>query len=163
MYRQDTIVAISTPIGEGAIGIVRMSGEKSVEIGDKLIIFKRGGAIREMADYSMSYGQVIDPFDGQVVDEVVVSVMRAPRSYTREDVVEINCHGGIVALKRAMDLAVQLGARVAEPGEFTKRAFLNGRIDLSQAEAVIDVIRAKTEYMEQLGWNRQEGGSRGET
>ncbi|GFP21334.1 tRNA modification GTPase [Candidatus Hakubella thermalkaliphila] len=158
MYRQDTIVAISTPIGEGAIGIVRMSGEKSVEIGDKLIIFKRGGAIREMADYSMSYGQVIDPFDGQVVDEVVVSVMRAPRSYTREDVVEINCHGGIVALKRAMDLAVQLGARVAEPGEFTKRAFLNGRIDLSQAEAVIDVIRAKTEAQLRAAMQSLEGG-----
>lgn len=158
MYRQDTIVAISTPIGEGAIGIVRMSGEKSIEIGDKLFISKRGRAIREMADYSMSYGHAIDPSDGEVVDEVIVSVMRPPRSYTREDVVEINCHGGIVALKRVMDLAVKLGARVAEPGEFTKRAFLNGRIDLSQAEAVIDVIRAKTEAQLRAAIQSLEGG-----
>ena len=137
MYR-DTIVAISTPLGEGGIGIVRLSGGEACSIAQQLFSGK-------LSDRQLSYGHVLDPKTGVVVDEVLVSYMAAPRTYTREDVVEINCHSGPLALQRILEISLASGARLATPGEFTLRAFLNGRIDLAQAEAVLDIIRSKTE------------------
>lgn len=140
----DTIAAISTPMGEGGIGIVRISGDSAFEIVDMLFRSPSGRKASEMPDRSINYGHIVDPGTGEVVDEVLLSVMKAPRTYTCEDVCEINCHGGIVPLRKVLDLVLASGARLAEPGEFTKRAFLNGRLDISQAEAVIDIIRSKT-------------------
>ena len=137
MYR-DTIAAISTPLGEGGIGIVRLSGEGATAVARAIFA---GG----LSDRRLQYGHIIDPQTGERVDEVLVSFMAAPHSYTREDVVEINCHGGPLPLQRILQLALRQGARLAQPGEFTLRAFLNGRIDLAQAEAVLDVVRARTE------------------
>jgi tRNA modification GTPase len=139
----DTIAAISTPLGEGGIGIVRLSGPEARSIGEGLFRPYREG--RGLRSYRLHYGHVIDLADGTAVDEVLVSFMPAPYSYTRQDVVEINCHGGIVPLRRVLQLALAAGARLAEPGELTLRAFLNGRIDLTQAEAVLDIVRAKTD------------------
>lgn len=139
----DTIAAISTASGEGAISIVRLSGDQALEISQK--VFKSIKDLREVRSHTIHYGHVQDPQDNRVIDEVMVSVMREPRTFTREDVVEINCHGGIVVTNQVLQLLLRNGARLAEPGEFTKRAFLNGRVDLSQAEAVMDVIRAKTD------------------
>jgi tRNA modification GTPase len=136
----DTIAAISTPVGEGGIGIVRMSGPNAVPILNTLFV---SGA--ELRPRTLHYGHVIDPVTGESVDEVLAVHMPAPRTFTRQDVVEINGHGGIVALRRIMALCLRQGARLAEPGEFTARAFLNGRLDLAQAEAVLDVVRARTE------------------
>lgn len=138
----DTIAAISTPIGEGAIAIVRLSGNDATMIANKLF---QGANLTTVDSHTIHYGKIIDPETNQTVEEVMVSVMRAPKTFTREDVVEINCHGGLASVNRLLELALQLGARLAEPGEFTKRAFLHGRIDLSQAEAVMDLIRAKTD------------------
>jgi len=135
----DTIAAISTSLGEGGIGIVRMSGPDALKIADSIFVSKDGRKPSDYGTYTVHYGHILD------IDEVLLTVMRAPKSYTKEDIVEINCHGGIQAVKKVFDLAIECGARVAHPGEFTKRAFLNGRIDLTQAEAVLDVIRAKTE------------------
>ena len=145
MSEHDTICAVSTPPGEGGIGIIRVSGPDAVRIA--ALIFRPRGSkdLLNASTHSMLFGHVHDPAMNDVVDEALVSVMRAPATYTREDVVEINCHGGMAALARTMGLLLAFGARQAEPGEFTKRAFLNGRIDLVQAEAVMDVIRAKTE------------------
>lgn len=152
----DTIVAISTPIGEGGIGIVRLSGPASLKIADKIFISKDGVRPSRFKSYTMHYGHVVG--EGQkVIDEVILTVMKAPKSYTKEDIVEINCHGGIQAMKHVLELAVETGARIAEPGEFTKRAFLNGRIDLAQAEAVLDVIRAKTEGSLKVAVSQLEG------
>lgn len=137
MYR-DTIAAISTPLGEGGIGIVRLSGAEALSIAKAVF---RGN----LSDRRLSYGHIIDPQTSEPVDEVLVSYMAAPHTYTREDVVEINCHGGPLPLQRVLQLALRHGARLAQPGEFTLRAFLNGRIDLAQAESVLDVIRARTE------------------
>jgi tRNA modification GTPase len=137
VYR-DTIAAISTPLGEGGIGIVRLSGAEALSIAEALFPGK-------LSDRRLSYGHIIDPQTGERVDEVLVSYMAAPHTYTREDVVEINCHGGPLPLQRILQLALRHGARLAQPGEFTLRAFLNGRIDLAQAESVLDVIRARTE------------------
>lgn len=144
MHEQDTICAVSTPPGEGGIGIIRVSGRDAVLIASGIFRprTKSGSALG--ASHTLRYGHVVDPATGELVDEALVSMMRAPATYTREDVVEINCHGGMVPLWRTMSLLVAAGARQAEPGEFTKRAFLNGRIDLAQAEAVMDIIRAKT-------------------
>ncbi|MGA1796180.1 MAG: tRNA uridine-5-carboxymethylaminomethyl(34) synthesis GTPase MnmE [bacterium] len=141
----DTIVAISTPLGESGIGIVRMSGRDCLRIADRM--FSRGDArgVFDFSDHSINHGWIMDPGSGQVVDEVLISILKAPKTYTREDMVEINCHGGMIAVSRTMDLAIRLGARPALPGEFTKRAFLNGRIDLAQAEAVLDIISAQSE------------------
>jgi tRNA modification GTPase len=140
---QDTIAAISTAPGEGGIGIVRLSGKKSLAIASKIFQGRDKAPPGNFKSYSMHYGKI---FDGrQVIDEVILTLMRAPRSYTRQDVVEINCHGGMLSLQKILDLALKHGCRLASPGEFTKRAFLSGRIDLAQAEAVIDVIRAKTD------------------
>jgi tRNA modification GTPase len=138
----DTIAAISTPHGTGGIGIVRVSGDKAFEVASRL--FKGKKPFDEIKSHTISYGKIIDPETGDTVDEVLVSKMKAPHTFTREDVVEINCHGGTVVLMKILELAIKAGARPAEPGEFTRRAFLNGRMDLSQAEAVIDLINAKT-------------------
>ncbi|QTZ56822.1 tRNA modification GTPase MnmE [Streptococcus equi subsp. zooepidemicus] len=138
----DTIAAISTPLGEGAIGIVRLSGTKALDIAKS--IFK-GKDLTTVASHTLNYGHIIKPSTGEVIDEVMVSVMLAPKTFTREDVIEINTHGGIAVTNDILQLLIKQGARMAEPGEFTKRAFLNGRIDLTQAEAVMDLIRAKTD------------------
>ena len=140
---QDTIAAISTPLGEGGIGIVRLSGPKAIKIADKLFKGKDGIPPSKLSSYTIHYGHIV--FQGEVLDEVILSIMRKPKSYTREDIVEINCHSGIVPLRKVLEATLECGARIAEPGEFTKRAFLNGRIDLTQAEAVLDIVKAKTE------------------
>ncbi|HID95661.1 MAG TPA: tRNA uridine-5-carboxymethylaminomethyl(34) synthesis GTPase MnmE [Candidatus Latescibacteria bacterium] len=136
----ETIVAISTPIGMGGIGIVRLSGPESIRIADTLFVGKK--RISQLPTYRLTYGKIVE--DGKELDEVLISVMKAPHSYTTEDVVEINCHGGLAATTRVLEAVLRRGARLAEPGEFTKRAFLGGRIDLLQAEAVADLVSAKT-------------------
>ena len=143
----DTIAAVSTPVGEGGIGIVRLSGPQAVAIVSELFV---GGPVGRptrtfFESHRLYYGHIVDPTIASTVDEVFVSTMRAPRSYTREDVVEINCHGGPAPLQKVLGLCLRYGARQAEPGEFTLRAFVNGRLDLSQAEAVLDIVQAKTE------------------
>ncbi|VGU64388.1 tRNA modification GTPase mnmE [Streptococcus pyogenes] len=138
----DTITAISTPLGEGAIGIVRLSGTDALAIAQS--VFK-GKNLEQVASHTINYGHIIDPNTGTIVDEVMVSVMLAPKTFTRENVVEINTHGGIAVTNEILQLLIRQGARMAEPGEFTKRAFLNGRVDLTQAEAIMDIIRAKTD------------------
>lgn len=141
----DTISAVATAAGEGGIGIIRMSGPDSVAVAGLLFHGVTGRRAASMKPFQAAYGTIADPQTGEVIDEVLLLVMKAPRSYTREDVVEIHCHGGMMPLSRILALTLANGCRLAEPGEFTKRAFLNGRLDLSQAEAVIDVIRAKTD------------------
>ncbi|MGT2889226.1 tRNA uridine-5-carboxymethylaminomethyl(34) synthesis GTPase MnmE [Streptococcus dysgalactiae subsp. equisimilis] len=138
----DTITAISTPLGEGAIGIVRLSGTDALAIAQS--VFKEKN-LEQVASHTINYGHIIDPKTGTIIDEVMVSVMLAPKTFTRENVVEINTHGGIAVTNEILQLLIRQGARMAEPGEFTKRAFLNGRVDLTQAEAVMDIIRAKTD------------------
>lgn len=140
----DTIAAISTFPGEAGIGIVRISGDEALEIISKIFRPFRKKDIKSVKSHTIHYGHIVDPETGEVYDEVLVTVMRKPNTYTREDVVEINCHGGMVVSSKILELVLKHGARLAEPGEFTKRAFLNGRIDLSQAEAVIDIITSKT-------------------
>ncbi|HBE8302867.1 TPA: tRNA uridine-5-carboxymethylaminomethyl(34) synthesis GTPase MnmE [Staphylococcus aureus] len=151
----DTITSISTPMGEGAIGIVRLSGPQAVEIADKL--YKGKHLLNDVPSHTINYGHIIDPESKEVVEEVMVSVLRAPKTFTREDIIEINCHGGILTINRVLELTMTYGARMAEPGEFTKRAFLNGRIDLSQAEAVMDFIRSKTDRTSKVAMNQIEG------
>ncbi len=150
----DTIAAISTPIGEGAISIVRLSGENSVAVANELF---KGKDLTQVPSHTVHYGHIIDPADGDVIDEVMVAVYKAPKTFTREDVVEVNCHGGLLATNRILQLMLAYGARAAEPGEFTKRAFLNGRIDLTQAESVMDLIRAKTDKAMQVAVNQLDG------
>ncbi len=157
MFLDDTIAAISTPIGEGGIGIVRVSGDRAVSLAEKVFRSPKGRMLAGSRSHTIVYGHVVDPQTGERIDEVLIAVMRAPRTYTREDVIEISCHGGPVPLKTVLSLLLREGARLAEPGEFTKRAYLNGRIDLSQAEAVIDVIRAKTSRAERLAIQQLEG------
>jgi tRNA modification GTPase len=152
----DTIAAISTAVGEGSVGIVRLSGPKALAIADAVFVGKRGLKPSEFKTYTMHYGKIVCA--GQMLDEVILTLMRAPHSYTREDVVEINCHGGIVALRKVLGLVLENDCRLATPGEFTRRAFLNGRIDLAQAEAVIDIIRAKTDSALKLGLEQLRGG-----
>ncbi|MCQ2547810.1 MAG: tRNA uridine-5-carboxymethylaminomethyl(34) synthesis GTPase MnmE [Clostridia bacterium] len=148
----DTIAAISTAYGEGGVSIIRISGD------DALAVLKRVfKGSREFKDRFMNYGHVIDPKDGSVIDEVLACYMKAPKTYTREDVVEINCHGSLVSQRKALEVVLENGARLAEPGEFTKRAFLNGRLDLSQAEAVIDLIHAKGDASFNLAMAQLEG------
>lgn len=153
----DTIAAISTPMGEGAIAIVRLSGDDAIKIADQLFRGVGGKKLSEQPTHSIHYGHLIEAKSGQVVEEVMVSVMRGPKTFTKEDVVEINCHGGIVSVNRVLQHVLKNGARLAEPGEFTKRAFLNGRIDLSQAEAVMDLIRAKTDRAMNVALGQMEG------
>lgn len=151
----DTIAAISTPRGEGGIGIVRISGNNALDILEKIFKPKSGKAIKGLRNYSINYGHI---FDGEtLVDEVLVSIMKAPNTYTREDIVEINCHGGFVITEKVLEVVLKNGARIAEIGEFTRRAFLNGRIDLTQAEAVIDLIHGKTEKSVSLSLNQLRG------
>ncbi|WP_338434091.1 tRNA uridine-5-carboxymethylaminomethyl(34) synthesis GTPase MnmE [Ligilactobacillus saerimneri] len=150
----DTIAAISTPPGEGAISIVRMSGENAVKIATKVF---QGKDLTQVASHTINYGHIIDPASHREIDEVMVSVLRGPKTYTREDIIEINCHGGIVSTNEILQLLLQNGARLAEPGEFTKRAFLHGRIDLTQAESVMDLIRAKTDRSMKVALNQLDG------
>lgn len=153
----DTIAAISTPMGEGAIAIVRLSGDEAVAIADKIFKSPNHKRLTDVATHTIHYGHLIDPKTDEVVEEVMLSLMRGPKTFTREDVVEINCHGGIVSVNRVLQLVLRYGARLAEPGEFTKRAFLNGRIDLSQAEAVMDLIRAKTDRAMNVALGQMDG------
>ncbi|MCG3420810.1 tRNA uridine-5-carboxymethylaminomethyl(34) synthesis GTPase MnmE [Oceanobacillus jordanicus] len=150
----DTITAISTPIGEGAIAIVRLSGPEAISITEQ--IFK-GKSLSEADSHTIHYGKILDPQTQEVAEEVMVTLMRGPKTFTREDVVEINCHGGMVAVNRVLEIILSKGARLAEPGEFTKRAFLHGRIDLSQAEAVMDLIRAKTDKAMSVALKQMDG------
>lgn len=140
----DTIAAISTPPGEGGIGIVRISGDEALDIADR--VYQLGKkTLKNQKTHTIHYGHIVNPKTEEQIDEVMVTIMKAPKTYTREDIVEINTHGGVLAVNQVLQTVLHNGARLAEPGEFTKRAFLNGRIDLSQAEAVMDVIRAKTD------------------
>lgn len=152
---ENTIVAISTAMGNGGIGIVRMSGEKSFEILDKIFRPKNNDGF--IKGYQIKYGNIIDPKNEEIVDEVLVSYFVAPKSYTTENMCEINTHGGMVVEKRILELCLENGAEIAGPGEFTKRAFLNGRIDLSQAEAIIDLINSKTVREAKESINQLEG------
>lgn len=153
---EDTIAAISTPFGNGGISIIRISGEKTFKIVDK--IFKPAKlSYKGIKSYTMKYGHIIDPIKGERIDEVLVSFFIKPNTYTREDVAEINCHGGIVIAKEVMETVINCGARLADPGEFTMRAFLNGRVDLSQAEAVIDLINSKTTTARKASLRQLEG------
>ena len=154
MYVQDTIAAISTPLGEGGIGVIRVSGPEAGRIAGTIFRRKQNGGLTSHRFY---YGTIIDPASGDTIDEALLVYMRAPHSYTREDVLEIQCHGGYLVVQRLLALVLGEGARPAEPGEFTKRAFLNGRIDLVQAEAVIDVIRSKTDAALALAQHQREG------
>ena len=145
MISKDTIAAIATPLSSSGIGIIRISGSEAIEVAEKM--FKPAVSGKKLSDqktYTIHYGHICDADED--IDEVLILLMRGPHSYTAEDTVEIDCHGGVMVMKKILELAVRCGARLAEPGEFTKRAFLNGRIDLSQAEAVIDVIKSKNEY-----------------
>jgi len=142
MMYDDTISAISTPLGEGGIGIVRMSGPQAIAIAEGIFLSAHGISLQEAKSHTLHYGTIVS--QGREIDEVLVTVMHSPRTYTRENIVEINCHGGIVALRTVLDLTLRKGARLAERGEFTKRAFLNGRISLDQAKSVLDIVKAKT-------------------
>lgn len=170
--RTDTIAAIATAFSESGIGIIRISGENAFQITDKIFLskkdfmnfqkknfqkefFEKKFFVEEAKTYTLHYGYILD--GETVIDEVLISVMKAPKSYTAENVVEINCHGGILILQKIMDLVIRNGARVAEPGEFTKRAFLNGRMDLSEAEAVMDLIQSKNEFALQASFNQLKG------
>lgn len=144
MYEVDTIAAIATAMTNSGIGIIRVSGSDSIDIVDKIFVSVKGKKLTTVNSHTIHYGSIV--YNGEIIDEVLVSVMKAPHSYTKENVVEINCHGGVVVINKILEIVCENGARIAEPGEFTKRAFLNGRIDLSQAEAVIDIINSKNEY-----------------
>ena len=150
-----TIASISTAPGIGGIGIIRMSGENTFKVLDKIFKAKSPKNIEEIAGYTIKYGHIVD--EEKIIDEVLVSYFKAPKSYTTEDMCEINSHGGIVIMRRILDLCLKNGAELAQPGEFTKRAFLNGRIDLSQAEAVIDIINAKSDIEAKEGIKQLEG------
>ncbi len=144
MFSVDTIAAIATAVSNSGIGIIRVSGDDAIEVVDKLFVSAKGKKLIDAKTHTVHYGHI--EFEGKIIDEVLVTVMKSPNTYTRENVCEVNCHGGVVVVNKVFDAILKSGARVAEPGEFTKRAFLNGRIDLSQAEAVIDVINSKNEY-----------------
>lgn len=153
---EDTIAAISTPLGAAGIGIIRISGKDAIRIGETVFKSKKSKRVSEANNYTILYGHIINK-QNMIVDEVLVSVMRGPNSFTAEDVIEINCHGGIIAVRKTLELVLNAGARLAEPGEFSKRAFLNGRIDLAQAESIIDLINAKTEKSLQVAVSQLEG------
>ena len=145
VHQEDTICAIVTPQGIGGISVIRLSGRDAIDIASRLFHQKSGRPLIEAQTHTLHYGDIIDPASGEKIDEVLVSLMQSPHSFTCEDVVEVSCHGGPLVTSRILETFIKEGARLAEPGEFTKRAFLNGRIDLAQAEAVIDIIRARTE------------------
>ena len=155
MFIDDTIAAIATAPGEGGIGIIRISGEKSLQVAQSIFKSKSGKMIKDYNARTLIYGAVVD--NEKVIDEVLVAYMKGPNSYTAEDVIEINCHGGFISVKKILELILSKGVRLAEAGEFTKRAFLNGRIDLSQAEAIIDVIKSKTDMAYEVAQSQLEG------
>jgi tRNA modification GTPase len=155
MFENDTIAAISTAHGTGGIGIIRISGDNAFKIAERIFSGKK--PFYQIKTHTINYGKIIEPVNGEIIDEVLLSKMVKPNTFTREDIVEVNCHGGIIVLKNILSLIVREGARLAEPGEFTKRAFLNGRLDLSQAEAVIDLINAKTIEGSKAAINQLEG------
>jgi tRNA modification GTPase len=155
VFIDDTIAAIATAPGEGGIGIIRISGEKSLEVAEKVFKSMSGKPIKEYKQRTLIYGNVVD--NDNVIDEVLLAYMKGPNSYTTEDIIEINCHGGFISVKKILELILSKDVRLADPGEFTKRAFLNGRIDLSQAEAIIDVIKAKTDMAHEVAQNQLEG------
>ncbi len=157
MFIDDTIAAIATAPGEAGISIIRISGDKSIDVIDRIFKSKEGKVLSEYKPRRITYGHIIDSKTDKKIDEVLVSYMKGPNTYTREDVVEINCHGGMISVKTILELVLRMGARAAEPGEFTKRAFLNGRIDLAQAEAIIDLVSAKTEKGFDVALNQLEG------
>ena len=152
---EDTIAAVATAYGEGGIGIIRISGEKALSILEE--VFEFAGETSQIVNRRMTYGRIVDRENEQIIDEVLAIYMKGPKTYTAEDVVEINCHGSMVSLRKTLALVLRKGARLAEPGEFTKRAFLNGRLDLSQAEAVIDIIKAKTDRSFDVAISQLEG------
>ena len=164
----DTIAAIATPVGESGIGIVRISGRRALSTANKIFLSKDKKEPSSFRSHTVHYGWIVEKAKQRVrnrkatkpfkyIDEVILTVMRKPRSYTREDVVEINCHAGIIPLRKTLELVLRSGVRLAQAGEFTKRAFLNGRIDLSQAEAVLDIIRAKTDCALDIGLQQLQG------
>lgn len=156
MFLSDTIAAISTGMTNSGIGIIRISGSEAFDVADRIFQSCKGTKkVSEMKSHTVHYGKIVSK--GTVIDEVLLTVMKAPNTYTKENIVEINCHGGVVVVNKIMEIVLENGARPAEPGEYTKRAFLNGRIDLSQAEAVIDVINAKNEYALSNSVNQLQG------
>lgn len=156
--KDDTICAVATPLGEGGIGLIRVSGGNAIQVVSQIFETKGIHPLSKVKTHTIHYGKIVDPATGQEIDEVLVSVMRAPRTYTCEDVVEIGCHGGSLLLRRVLESLLIQGARLAAPGEFTKRAFLNGRLDLAQAEGVLDLIRAKTEAAQRAALAQLQGG-----
>ncbi len=153
----DTIAAISTPIGTGGISIIRISGNNAFDIAQKIFLSATNKQIKHNSNHKILYGNIIEPDTNKIIDECLLMVMKAPFTYTKENIVEINCHGGILSVQKVLQTVLKAGARLAEPGEFTKRAFLNGRIDLTQAEAVIDVINSITETFHDCAVNQLEG------
>jgi len=156
MYKEDTIAAVATPPGEGGVAVIRISGVDAESIAAKIFARARGKTGR-LRSHRLYYGEIREPDSGRLVDQVLLTIMRKPRSYTGEDVVEIHCHGGAFLARKILELLFAQGARQAEPGEFTKRAFLNGRLDLAQAEAVLDLIRARTDKESELALNQMTG------
>ena len=156
MKQTETIAAIATALSDSGIGIIRISGSEAIPVGDRVYRSKNGcHSLKDYGSHTIHYGFIVD--GEEILDEVMVSVMRAPKTYTREDTVEINCHGGILIMRRILEAALANGARLAEPGEFTKRAFLNGRIDLAKAEAVMDLIRSRNDYARKASFSQLEG------
>ncbi|HAP21392.1 MAG TPA: tRNA uridine-5-carboxymethylaminomethyl(34) synthesis GTPase MnmE, partial [Lachnospiraceae bacterium] len=154
--RTDTIAAVATSLSDAGIGIVRISGPDAVEVADGIFQTKGGKhLLKTFSSHTVHYGYIAE--QGEILDEVMVSVMKAPKSYTREDTVEINCHGGVLLVRRVLEAVLHHGARLAEPGEFTKRAFLNGRIDLAKAEAVMDLIQAKNDFARKVSFSQLRG------
>lgn len=156
MFKNETIAAIATGLTNAGIGIIRVSGDTAIDVVDKIFYTKNG--LKTKLSHTINYGHIVE--DGNIVDEVLVMLMKAPRTYTGEDTVEINCHGGILVLQKVLKLVLKAGARIAKPGEFTKRAFLNGKMDLSKAEAVIDIINAKNDYALKSGMSQLNGNIR---
>ena len=159
MLKNETIAAIATGLTNAGIGIIRVSGDMAIDVVDKIFYTKNG--LKTKLSHTINYGYIVE--DGNIVDEVLVMLMKAPRTYTGEDTVEINCHGGILVLQKVLKLVLKAGARIAKPGEFTKRAFLNGKMDLSKAEAVIDIINAKNDYALKSGMSQLNGNIRSKT
>lgn len=157
IHKEDTIAAVSTPIGVGGIGIVRLSGLNAISIVKSIFIFPSGKLLKKVKSHKVLYGFIFNPETNKKIDEVLLTIFKRPKSFTREDVAEISSHGGMVVLGEILELVINCGAKMAAPGEFTKRAFLNGRIDLAQAESVIDIIRAKTRASLQIAVNQLEG------
>jgi tRNA modification GTPase len=158
MHTDDTIAAISTPLGRSGIGIVRLSGNEAIKIADGIFISPKNKKLRQTKSHRILFGHIINPANNDIADEALVSVMKSPNTYTKEDIVEINCHGGMLSLRKTLELVLANGARLAEPGEFTQRAFINGRIDLAQAEAVLDVINALTDQSQKTAIAQLKGG-----